>query len=52
MSCLFFVSLRKEVFPFLSFIIKRFFGVHRLHRRRRAGTSKQKAESSSEKLTT
>jgi hypothetical protein len=52
MSCLFFVSLRKEVFPFLSFIIKRLFGVHRLRWRRRAGTSKQKAESSSQKLTT
>jgi MoaA/NifB/PqqE/SkfB family radical SAM enzyme len=34
MSCLFFVSLRKEVFPFLSFIVKRLFGVHRLHWRR------------------
>jgi MoaA/NifB/PqqE/SkfB family radical SAM enzyme len=52
MSCLFFVSLRKEVFPFLTFIIKRLFGVHRLRWRRRAGTSKQKAESSSEQLTT
>jgi hypothetical protein len=31
MSCLFFVSLRKEVFPFLSFVVKRLFGVHRLH---------------------
>ena len=31
MSCLFFVSLRKEVFPFLSFMVKRLFGVHRLH---------------------
>ena len=30
MSCLFFVSLRKEVFPFLNFIIKRLLGVHRL----------------------
>jgi MoaA/NifB/PqqE/SkfB family radical SAM enzyme len=34
MSCLFFVSLRKEGFPFLSFIIKRALGVHRLHWRR------------------
>jgi MoaA/NifB/PqqE/SkfB family radical SAM enzyme len=34
MSCLFFVSLRKEVFPFLSFIVKRIMGVHRLHWRR------------------
>ena len=34
MSCLFFVSLRKEVFPFLTFIIKRFFGVHRLRWRK------------------
>jgi MoaA/NifB/PqqE/SkfB family radical SAM enzyme len=34
MSCLFFVSLRKEVFPFLSFITKRMLGVHRLHWRR------------------
>jgi sulfatase maturation enzyme AslB (radical SAM superfamily) len=31
MSCLFFVSLRKEVFPFLSFVVKRILGVHRLH---------------------
>jgi MoaA/NifB/PqqE/SkfB family radical SAM enzyme len=31
MSCLFFVSLRKEVFPFLSFIVKRILGIHRLH---------------------
>jgi hypothetical protein len=31
MSCLFFVSLRKEVFPFLSFLVKRMLGVHRLH---------------------
>jgi MoaA/NifB/PqqE/SkfB family radical SAM enzyme len=30
MSCLFFVSLRKEVLPFLSFVIKRMFGIHRL----------------------
>ena len=36
MSCLFFVSLRKEAFPFLSFILKRAFGVHRLHWRRRS----------------
>ncbi|HEV8455464.1 MAG TPA: radical SAM protein [Gemmatimonadales bacterium] len=35
MSCLFFVSLRKEVFPFLSFILKRMVGVHRLHWRKR-----------------
>lgn len=34
MSCLFFVSLRKEVFPFLSFIFKRILGVHRLHWRK------------------
>jgi MoaA/NifB/PqqE/SkfB family radical SAM enzyme len=34
MSCLFFVSLRKEVMPFLSFIIKRMVGVHRLHWRK------------------
>ena len=34
MSCLFFVSLRKEVFPFLSFIVKRIMGVHRLHWRK------------------
>jgi len=34
MSCLFFVSLRKEVFPFLSFVVKRMLGVHRLHWRR------------------
>jgi hypothetical protein len=31
MSCLFFVTLRKELFPFLSFIAKRLVGVHRLH---------------------
>jgi hypothetical protein len=31
MSCLFFVSLRKEVFPFLSFVVKRMLGVHRFH---------------------
>jgi MoaA/NifB/PqqE/SkfB family radical SAM enzyme len=35
MSCLFFVSLRKEVFPFVSFILKRMVGVHRLHWRKR-----------------
>ena len=34
MSCLFFVSLRKEVFPFLTFIIKRLLGVHRLRWRK------------------
>jgi MoaA/NifB/PqqE/SkfB family radical SAM enzyme len=34
MSCLFFVSLRKEVFPFLSFVIKRMVGIHRLRWRR------------------
>jgi len=34
MSCLFFVSLRKELFPFLSFIIKRLLGIHRLHWRK------------------
>jgi MoaA/NifB/PqqE/SkfB family radical SAM enzyme len=34
MSCLFFVSLRKEVFPFLSFVVKRMLGVHRLHWRK------------------
>lgn len=34
MSCLFFVSLRKEVFPFLSFIVKRMFGIQRLRWRR------------------
>jgi hypothetical protein len=39
MSCLFFVSLRKEGFSFLSFIAKRLLGVHRLHWR----TSKPKA---------
>jgi sulfatase maturation enzyme AslB (radical SAM superfamily) len=31
MSCLFFVSLRKEGFSFLSFVAKRLLGVHRLH---------------------
>lgn len=34
MSCLFFVSLRKEAFPFLSFTIKRMLGFHRLHWRK------------------
>jgi MoaA/NifB/PqqE/SkfB family radical SAM enzyme len=34
MSCLFFVSLRKEVFPFLSFVVKRMLGIHRLRWRR------------------
>jgi MoaA/NifB/PqqE/SkfB family radical SAM enzyme len=34
MSCLFFVSLRKEALPFLSFVIKRMFGIHRLHWRK------------------
>jgi MoaA/NifB/PqqE/SkfB family radical SAM enzyme len=38
MSCLFFVSLRKEVFPFLSFMVKRMFGVHRLHWRKPKGS--------------
>jgi MoaA/NifB/PqqE/SkfB family radical SAM enzyme len=40
MSCLFFVNLRKEVFPFLSFIIKRFFGIHRLRWRKPKATSR------------
>jgi hypothetical protein len=34
MSCLFFVSLRKEVFPFLAFVIKRALGIHRLRWRK------------------
>jgi hypothetical protein len=34
MSCLFFVSLRKEVFPFLAFVVKRALGIHRLRWRR------------------
>ena len=34
MSCLFFVSLRKEGFSFLSFVAKRLLGIHRLHWRR------------------
>ena len=33
-SCLFFVSLRKEVFPFLSFMLKRMVGINRLHWRK------------------
>ena len=37
-SCLFFVSLRKEVFPFLSFMLKRLVGVNRLHWRKPAST--------------
>jgi hypothetical protein len=45
MSCLFFVNLRKEAFPFLSFIVKRLFGVHRLHwRRQRAAPPQAKAK--------
>lgn len=36
MSCLFFVSLRKEVFPFLSFMLKRMVGINRLHWRKKA----------------
>jgi len=41
MSCLFFVSLRKEAFPFLFFVLKRMFGVQRLRWRkpRKARTS-------------
>jgi len=35
MSCMFWVGLRKEPFTFLSFVMKRMFGVHRLHWRRR-----------------
>jgi MoaA/NifB/PqqE/SkfB family radical SAM enzyme len=38
MSCLFFVSLRKEVFPFLSFIAKRIVGRHRLAWRKTKAT--------------
>ena len=40
-SCLFFVSLRKEVFPFLSFMLKRLVGVNRLHWRKPASTISQ-----------
>jgi MoaA/NifB/PqqE/SkfB family radical SAM enzyme len=40
MSCLFFVSLRKEFFPFLSFIIKRLFGIHRLRWRKPKAASR------------
>lgn len=36
MSCLFFVSLRKEVFPFLSFMLKRMVKINRLHWRKKA----------------
>jgi MoaA/NifB/PqqE/SkfB family radical SAM enzyme len=36
MSCMFWVGLRKEPLTFLSFVVKRAFGVHRLHWRRRA----------------
>lgn len=43
MSCLFFVSLRKEVFPFLSFVGKRVLGFHRL--RWRKPTAEVKVES-------
>lgn len=39
MSCLFFVSLRKEVFPFLSFMAKRIVGINRLHWRKKAPTA-------------
>ena len=35
MSCMFWVGLRKEPFTFLSFVMKRMLGVHRLHWRRR-----------------
>ena len=34
MSCLFFVGLRKELFPFLSFMAKRALGINRLHWRK------------------
>jgi len=46
MSCLFFVSVRKEVFPFLSFLVKRMLGVHRLHWRRpkKAAASRPRPE--------
>lgn len=39
MSCLFFVSLRKELFPFLSFMAKRAVGINRLHWRKKTPTS-------------
>ena len=39
MSCLFFVSLRKELFPFLSFMAKRAIGINRLHWRKQPSTS-------------
>jgi hypothetical protein len=41
MSCLFFVSLRKEVFPFLSFVVKRMLGIHRLRWRRPKAAQQQ-----------
>jgi hypothetical protein len=43
MSCLFFVSLRKEVLPFLSFIAKRMLGINRLHWRKRKLASPMEA---------
>jgi MoaA/NifB/PqqE/SkfB family radical SAM enzyme len=43
MSCLFFVSLRKEVLPFLSFIAKRMLGMNRLHWRKRKLASPMEA---------
>ena len=43
MSCLFFVSLRKEGFSFLSFMAKRLLGVHRLHWRRPKAKAAQPA---------
>ncbi|MGB5714393.1 MAG: radical SAM protein [Waterburya sp.] len=39
MSCLFFVSLRKELFPFLSFMAKRAIGINRLHWRKKTPAS-------------
>ena len=45
MSCLFFVSLRKEVFPFLSFLTKRMLGVHRLHWRKPKKAAAQRPRS-------
>jgi hypothetical protein len=43
MSCLFFVSLRKEGFSFVSFMAKRLLGVHRLHWRRPKAKAAQPA---------
>ena len=39
-SCMFFVSLRKDIFPFIFFLLKRLIGVNRLHGRKFSQTKK------------